>query len=94
MMSAQLDEIEKVMHILSASRLLWRKSDPCCTQTLAQLSPRFMKPDLEDDINHSFHSISSNSPSKLTLSPLRSADTSVVSAQLPKHSDQLDDSQP
>lgn len=59
------------------------------TQTLAQLSPRMLKNDLDDDMNQSFGSatLSPNSPSKLTLSPLRTSDLSPAAHRLPQHPD-------
>ncbi|EFI28701.1 hypothetical protein CC1G_13727 [Coprinopsis cinerea okayama7 len=57
-------------------------------RTLAQLSPRILKTDLDDDVNQSFSSatLSPNSPAKLTLSPLRNSDLSPA-PRLPQHPD-------
>ncbi|KAJ3522014.1 hypothetical protein NMY22_g12070 [Coprinellus aureogranulatus] len=66
-------------------------------RTLAQLSPRFMNTDLEDDMSPSFQSmatLSPNSQSTAALSPTRSEDPSLVSSQLPKPANALGDSQP
>ncbi|TFK26809.1 hypothetical protein FA15DRAFT_692946 [Coprinopsis marcescibilis] len=56
-------------------------------RTLAQLSPRMLKSDLDDEMNQSFSSatLSPNSPAKLTLSPLRSSDLSHSPSRLPQH---------
>ncbi|KAF6754282.1 hypothetical protein DFP72DRAFT_848475 [Ephemerocybe angulata] len=63
-------------------------------RTLAQLSPRILNNnDLEEEQNQSFRSMSTlspNSPSKLTLSPLRGSD--LISPRLPQHRDPPGDS--
>jgi len=57
-------------------------------QTMAQLSPRFNRNDLEDDPSLSFNSgtLSPSTPANLTLSPGRSFDfLPPPSPRLPRH---------
>ncbi|KAF9015747.1 hypothetical protein BDQ17DRAFT_1395959 [Cyathus striatus] len=59
-------------------------------RTMAQLSPRILKADLEEEPNQSFQSmsLSPNGSSHLSLSPMRNGDIFPPSPRLPHHLDE------
>ncbi|KDR85644.1 hypothetical protein GALMADRAFT_234637 [Galerina marginata CBS 339.88] len=74
------------------SQLIMRAQLDEIERTMAQLSPRILKTDLEEEQNFSFHSatLSPSSPGKLNLSPggLRNSDIlPPPSPRLPRHPD-------